>query len=75
MLDYVLPILTEAWQEKGRGGGEVQNDRQCLGLLPPIFGGRKIAPSFFFEFWARGLGVQTPYTRPLTTVEDKNERR
>ena len=39
MLGYVLPILTEAWPGKGRGGGEAQNDRQCQGLLPPIFWG------------------------------------
>ena len=46
MLGYVLPILTEAWPGKERGG-EAQNDLQCRGLLPPIFGGAQICTPFF----------------------------
>ena len=32
---------------KGRGGGEAQNDWQCQGLLPPIFGERNFCTPLF----------------------------
>ena len=56
----------EGTAKEREGRGEAQNDLQYRGLLPPISGGRKFAPPFF-EFWARGIRVQTPQSEPLTT--------